>query len=159
MRKYPWYKQEQYFFRAPARFQWLLESGCLNASSRILGPGNFRGKRPKLGSVHAQWGSCFIEDAPEGEGTDAAVERSGLCSGTLFHVAGAWRGWVWELHSIMADVAVHLLPVSVIVPWLQALKCSEGELWVPMEGNNTQEPNIFKWLNYFFLEKAENVNG
>lgn len=24
-----------------------------------------------------------------------------------------------------------------------------------MEKNNTQEPNIFKWLNYLFLEKAE----
>ena len=55
----------------------------MNASSRILGPGNFRGKRPKLGSAHAQGGSCFIEDAPEGEGTDVAVERSGLCSGTV----------------------------------------------------------------------------
>lgn len=140
-------------------FQSLLESEYLNTSTRVLGPDNFRGKRPELGSTHAQQGLCFIAHAPKGEGTDVAVERSCLCSGTLFHIAGARRWWIWELHSIMADVVVHLLLVSVIVPWLQALKCSEGESWVPNGGNNTQESNIFKWLNYFSLEKAENVNG
>jgi len=68
-----------------------LESEYLNASTRILGPEKFRGKRPKLGSTHAQQGLCFIADAPEGEGTDVAAERSRLCSGTLFHIAGARR--------------------------------------------------------------------
>lgn len=90
---------------------------------------------------------------------DAAVEKSGLCSGVLLHVAGAQCSWMWELHSVMTGAVVLLLLVSVMCSDCKHSSVQRGNQGYQMEKNNTQEPNIFKRVNYLFLEKAENVNG
>ena len=53
--------------------------------------------------------------------------------GCLFTKLGFGAG-VWELCSITTGAVVQLLLVSVIAPWLQALKCSEGESGIPNGG-------------------------
>lgn len=159
MEKYPWWKQEHCFFWNPALFQWLLESKYLNASSRILGSENFRERRPKFWSTHAQQGLCFITDAPEGEGTDVAVKRSRPLLwdsvphswGSVLMNLGAVQHYGWCGGSVVISVS--------LCPDCMCSSVQRGNHRYQMEENNTQEPNIFKWLNYFFLEKAEKVNG
>lgn len=45
----------------------------------------------------------------------------------------------------------------VLIASIQLLR--RGNQGYQMGKNNTQESNIFKRINYLFLEKSENVNG
>lgn len=58
----------------------------------------------------------------------------------------------------MVGAVVQLLLVS-LCPDCRHSSVQRGNQGYQMEKNNTQEPNIFKRVNYLFLEKAENVNG
>lgn len=143
---------------AQVLFQWLSVSEYLNPSTRTLGNENFRGKKTKFGLIHAQQGLHFTAHVLErggsgGEGRndlDSAHPHIPHCRGSTVGNLGATQHYGGCSSSAISECHCALTAGTQVF---------RGEPWKPNGKNNTQEPNIFKKVNYLFLEKAENGTG
>lgn len=115
------------FLHTLVLIQHLSVSEKLKPSTRIWTGAPNNSKRHDFGSHCAQQGSRSTADVPEGKGNrcrygETRISAQWSCS-TLLVLYGVIYGITTTL---WGGVVVQLLLVSVIVCWLQALKCSEG---------------------------------